>query len=112
MLWAHHYAVISRGCQPFRKAGGEGSSKGILLEAKQRGVDLIWQVMVEEVNSRRSLKAGVQKERFISQIVTPQQPEYLFGLVDKKGVAAQNSASAPRIMGVASSVSGYKVVQS
>ena len=55
------------------------------------------------------LRAGGQKERFVSQIVTPQNPVYLYGAVDKKGVAAQDASSTQPIIGVACSVSGYKV---
>lgn len=50
-----------------------------------------------------------QKERFISQIVTPHNPTYLFGAVDKKGVTAQDTAESRPIVGVACSVSGFKV---
>ena len=50
-----------------------------------------------------------QKDRFISQIVTPHNPTYLFGAVDKKGVTAQDTAGSRPIVGVACSVSGFKV---
>ena len=50
-----------------------------------------------------------QKERFISQIVTPHHPTYLYGGVDKKGVTAQDTTESRPIVGVACSVSGFKV---
>lgn len=62
--------------------------------------------MMEEV--AKTTQKG-QKERFISQIVTPHHPTYLFGAVDKKGVTAQDTVESRPIVGVACSVSGFKV---
>ena len=66
---------------------------------------LTLQVMMEEA----ATPSRGQKERFISQIVTPHNPTYLFGAVDKKGVTAQDTAESRPIVGVACSVSGFKV---
>lgn len=57
----------------------------------------------------KALTSSGHKERIISQVVTPQQPNYFYGAVHKKGVAAQDAAFTRPIMGVACSVSGYKV---
>ena len=71
----------------------------------------IMQVVCEESPEpyRYGTARTKQKKRYIGGIVTPAQPTYLHGLVDEKGDAARLMEAAPPVLGVAASVSGYKV---
>ena len=67
----------------------------------------ILQVVLEEAKSPDS---QTRKTRFISGIMTPAQPDYLYGQVDAKGDMAKDIPSGNSLVAVASSVGGYKVL--
>lgn len=65
------------------------------------------QVMMEQATS--TSRTTGQKDRFVAQVVTPQQPTYHYGAILKEGVAASDAVTERPILGVACSVSGHKV---
>lgn len=48
------------------------------------------------------------KNRFIGGVVTPAQPQYLYGMVDDRA-DAHDFQESPPILGIAAAVGGYKV---
>ena len=48
------------------------------------------------------------KNRFIGGVVTPAQPQYLYGMVDDRA-DAHDFVESPPILGIAAAVGGYKV---
>lgn len=70
---------------------------------------LLLQVVCEETPQSYSYGSKTKmKKRFIGGVVTPAQPQYLYGLVDDRA-DAHDFQGTPPILGIAASVGGYKV---
>ena len=65
--------------------------------------------MCEEAPQGYSYGARAKmKNRFIGGVVTPAQPQYLYGMVDDRA-DAHDFVESPPILGIAAAVGGYKV---